>query len=372
MVGGGRSVEPLDQSTVQPRIDLGVVVAPGLARDVTAGIAENLLEDLRAHYDDVDWRTELSVDRLVVPPVPTTELLSAARRKLLTTDWDLAVVVTDLPLRVAGRTVPRHSNPTHGIAVVSLPALGPLHLRQRLRRAVLELVGELVGHGAEGRNLLRELGTEVANRPGFGFVPAVLLSHVRLLLGMVRANRPWRFAARLYGALVAALAVSVYGVVTSDIWRLSSALSWWRLTVTSLAALAVTVVGIIAVHGLWERAPDSRVRDQVVLFNFATTASVAIGIVSLYVALFALILGGAELVVTPHVFAGAIGHDAGLADYATLAWFVASLATIGGALGAGLESNEAIREAAYSSISEKELPSPQTKPLNSQDPPSPE
>jgi hypothetical protein len=172
---------------------------------------------------------------------------------------------------------------------------------------------------------------------------------------MVRANRPWRFAARLYGALVAALAVSVYGVVTSDIWRLSSALSWWRLTVTSLAALAVTVVAIIAVHCLWERAPDSRVRDQVVLFNFATTASVAIGIVSLYVALFALILGGAELVLTPHVLAAAIGHDAGLADYATLAWFVASLATIGGALGAGLESNEAIREAAYSSISEKEL-----------------
>ena len=365
MVGGGgggqdteqhgRSVAPLDQSTAQPRIDLGVVVAPGLARDVTAGIAENLLEDLRAHYDGVDWRTELTVDRLVVPPVPTTELLAAARRKLLAADWDLAVVVTDLPLRLAGRTVPRHSNPTHGIAVVSLPALGPLHLRQRLRRAVLELVGELVGHGAGGRNLLRELGTEVANRPGLAFVPAVLLSHVRLLLGMVRANRPWRFAARLYGALFAALAVSAYGVVTSDIWRLSSALSWWRLTVTSLAALAVTVVAIIAVHGLWERAPDSRVRDQVVLFNFATTASVAIGIVSLYVALFALILGGAELVVTPHVLAGAIGHDAGLADYATLAWFVASLATIGGALGAGLESNEAIREAAYSSISEKEL-----------------
>ena len=145
----GRSVAPLDQSTAQPRIDLGVVVAPGLARDVTAGIAENLLEDLRAQYDGVDWRAELRVDRLVMPPVPTT----------------------------------------HGIAVVSLPALGPLHLRQRLRRAVLELVGELVGHGVGGRNLLRELSTEVPNRPGLAFVPAVLLSHVRLLLGMVRANR---------------------------------------------------------------------------------------------------------------------------------------------------------------------------------------
>src|SRR6185437_15844573 len=88
----GRSLAPLDQSTAQPRIDVGIVVAPGLARDVTAGIAENLLEDLRAHYDGMDWRSELTVDRLVVPPVPTTELLAAARRKLLAADWDLAVV----------------------------------------------------------------------------------------------------------------------------------------------------------------------------------------------------------------------------------------------------------------------------------------
>src|SRR5205814_7823560 len=224
----------------QPCVVLGVIVAPGLARDVTAKIAAELGDDLRALDTGVDWRTELTVDRLVAPPVQTTEIIDAARRKLLDANWDLGVVVTDLPLRVGRRPVSRQVSPTHGIAVVSLPALGAVHLTQRLRRTLLALVRELAGNGASegsnggplagmrrqwGRDVLQELATEMAARPGalrLLFVPAVLFSHLRLLLGMVRANRPWRLAARLYRALVAAVAAGAYGVVNSDIWRISA------------------------------------------------------------------------------------------------------------------------------------------------------
>jgi hypothetical protein len=104
---------------------------------------------------------------------------------------------------------------------------------------------------------------------------------------------------------------------------------------------------VIVAHGLWERAPDRRLRDQVILFNFATAATVLIGIVTLYVALFLLIFAAAELLLTPAALGSGLGHAVGTGDYATLAWFTASLATVGGALGAGLESDEAVREAAY-------------------------
>jgi serine phosphatase RsbU (regulator of sigma subunit)/PAS domain-containing protein len=64
--------------------------------------------------------------------------------------------------------------------------------------------------------------------------------------------------------------------------------------------------------------------------------------------LFVLALVAALLLVVPELLSAALGHPAGLADYAELAWLTSSLATVGGALGAGLETDEAVRQAAYS------------------------
>jgi hypothetical protein len=293
----------------QPDIALGVIVAPGLARDVTAKVASELANDLRAMNSGVEWKTELAVDRLVAPPVQTAEILAAARRKLLDENWDLGIVVTDLPLRVGRTHVSRQVSPTHGIAVVSLPALGALHLAHRLRWTLLELVGELVGEGRGqwsgdgalarlkrrwGRGVLQELATDIASRPGtlrFLFVPEVIASHLRLLLGMVRANRPWRLAAGLYRALLAAVVAGAYGIVTSDIWRISATAGSTRLALASVVSVSFTSGAVIVAHSLWERAPARHLRDQVILFNFATTATVLIGIATLYAALFLMILG---------------------------------------------------------------------------------
>jgi hypothetical protein len=324
---------------------LGVVVAPGLAEDVTAAVVADLAEELARRHGAVSWRTELVVDRLVEPPAPTAELIDAARRLVLDRNWDLAIVVTDLPLRQGARPVRRHASPTHGVAVISLPAFGVLHLRGRLRRTLLDLVAELVGQGEQpGR--LRELASEI-ERTGVFFVPAVVLGHLHLLVGMVRANRPWRLAVRLYGVLAAALAAGAYGVVTSDIWQISDALGWQRLVLANALSVGIIVAALIVAHDLWERAPDPRVRDQVVLFNVVTALTVVLGILTLYAALFVLILGGAELVVRPHVFRERLGHSLELRNYLTFSWFAASLATIGGALASGLESHHAVREAAY-------------------------
>ena len=61
--------------------------------------------------------------------------------------------------------------------------------------------------------------------------------------------------------------------MTGDVWRLSAAAGWERHLAMAVSSVVAMVSSIIAAHGLWERAPDPRVRDQVILFNFATTAT---------------------------------------------------------------------------------------------------
>ena len=97
---------------------------------------------------------------------------------------------------------------------------------------------------------------------GVRFVAAVVRGNLRLLLGMVRANRPWRLAARLSRALVAALAAVAFALVTSDIWRIADSLGWLRLLALSIVSLAAIVLALLAAHGLWERAANRRGREQ--------------------------------------------------------------------------------------------------------------
>ena len=68
---------------------------------------------------------------------------------------------------------------------------------------------------------MRELGARTERgEHGVGFVARVITGNIWLLLGMLRANRPWRLALRLMRVLAVAFAAGVFALVTSDIWRL--------------------------------------------------------------------------------------------------------------------------------------------------------
>jgi hypothetical protein len=354
-------------------LTLGLLAAPGIAAD----LAQQLADDLPAALADrigteLAWEIPVVVDRLAAEPGIGTAVIDAARERMLREGWDLAVVLTDLPLRIGRRPVVADASATHGVALICLPALGAVQLRRRARDAVVRLVDGLVGESLElggrdgaarrqrvGRRLADLAHTEKRVEPDdvgvdVRLVAAVVRGNARLIAGMLRANRPWQLAARLSRALVAAGATLVFALVTSDIWKLADALPAVNLSALTVVSLAAIVGFLILSHGLWSRPTDGIGREQAILFNLVTVLTLLIGVASLYVALFVLAMACAGLALDPSVVTQALGHHAGLGSYVRISWMASSLATVAGALGSGLESDATVREAAYGYRPERE------------------
>jgi len=177
----------------------------------------------------------------------------------------------------------------------------------------------------------------------------------RLLLGMVLANRPWLLVPGLKSALVAALATGAVATMNSTVWLLAGSLSWWRLLVATVASIAL-VVGWIVIDGqLWDRPEDDSAdaRQRSRLYNVSTLVTLTTGVLICYFALYVVNLLWALFVIDPTVMGSSLHASRDYGDIFVLTWFVASAATVGGGLGTGLESDDAIRAAAYSKREEE-------------------
>jgi hypothetical protein len=344
---------------------LGLLAAPGWPTELAEALAEDLPGLLADRVSDaVSWCVPVRTDPAVADISRGVEAIDFARARLLRDGWDMAVCISDAPLRIGTRPVVADASATHGVALISLPALGAVQTRRRARDAVIRLVDGLVGESLELGELGPRRRARVSHRIAslaapiravepaeddvdLRFVAAVVRGNVRLLAGMVRANRPWRLIVRLSRALAAAAAAVVFALVTTDLWVLADALNWLRLLVFNVLSVGATVVWLIVSHRLWEVRQGRGSRQQTILFNAATTLTLLLGAASLYAALFAITIGSAAVLIDAGVLGKALGHDADLGDYAVLAWMASSLATIAGGLGAGLETDEAVREAAY-------------------------
>ncbi|MEU6765652.1 hypothetical protein ABZ916_24430 [Streptomyces sp. NPDC046853] len=282
-------------------------------------------------------------------------------------DWDIVVALTDLPLHAHGGRVVVDLSHEHGLALLSLPSLGGLRLQTRARRAVEETVLGLAGPqdtGAEGRPRSQRHPRPLAAgitpiQPGqvgeeetadLRYVVSGPRGYLRVLAGMVRANRPWRLVPGLSKALAAALATGAVATVNSTVWSLAEALSTPRLVIATVGSVALMIGWLIVDAQLWHRAASAspEARQKARLYNTSTVLTVGIGVLVCYLGLLLINVVWALFILNDQVFASMTRDPLNATDYWTLSWFVASTATVGGALGSGLESDEAIRAAAYS------------------------
>jgi len=341
---------------------VGVVADPVAA---PARIAQQLERDLprllAEQLTDRVWRVEVVCERLPPSDMCAVEMMDLATERMQQHGWDLAVCVTDLPLVSGKQAVVAEASNSRHVAVVSLPAFGAMALRRRVRAVVVQLIEDLRGRRIPGGNVeehrrgeLPALGRAfrrvILDQEGVDVRIVAAWGRLRLLVGMVLDNRPWRVVLGLRGALVGAFAFSTFYLLNTTLWQLASTMSVFQRLAAVLGSIAVIVTWLITYHHLWERTRDRPIqeRDQAVLFNASTVLTLTIGLACGYLALYLLNLIAAIIVFTPKVFSQYVGPTLGVGDYAIVVLVVTAAATVAGAIGSGFDSEEAVREAAYS------------------------
>ena len=387
--------ERLPRSDITGSVKLGLVAAPEIPEKIANELADELPELLHRHVDErISWEVSVVCDPLTGAEREAPEILDSCQERLEQEGWDLAVCLTDLPIYRGEHLIVADVSASRGVAGLSLPALGALRLRSRAREATLQIVNELyaripeLGKDAshahsEGRDIEMDTDSETGDSRLPGRRPHRLVNrrlteivapfrrveppdedmkemnvdarfaapgvrgHLRLLSGMVLANRPWKILPSFKSTLAATFATGAYAMIFTTIWQMSDLFGWPRLTAFMIVAMIGMVAWIIVGHGLWERSHDREERHWRVLYNGVTVLTLGVAMLLSYAVLFVLFLVAAGFFVPASMFQSTVGHPVGLSDYLAMAWLTASLATIAGALGSSLEDEDTVREATY-------------------------
>lgn len=281
-------------------------------------------------------------------------LIDHAVRMKRERSWEAAVCVTDLPLcgendelLVADLSV------ESGVAVLSLPALGAGRLRRRVTEVTVQILQELIptDHATPplaDRDLPGPFRLVTPETDGIDAQVVASRGLYRQLVGMVRANRPWRLWMGLRRGVVAALAFSILMLINPTVWELGIQQSSYRLVVISLCVVVAMVTWLIFYHHLWVFADEPGDRRQVFLFNASTAITFTFGLTVAFIALLAVNFAASRVLLSDNVLANELGSPPGVIDYVKVSWMATACASVIGALGTGFENGEDVRDAAYS------------------------
>lgn len=330
------------------QLALGLLADPHLPHELTKVIARELPASLdKAFGPSITWSVDVLCERL-----PADErgphVGDAARARKIDEGWDLVICITDLPRHDGRRAVIADVDVDDGMALASLPSLGAFGLRGRVHRAIMRIVAELLEAETAGPSIPHAERTD-PDEQGIDvrFLARWPRGYLRLVAGMVKANRPWFLARRLYRVLVAAIGTGAYIVMSQSLWLLSGTLHTARLIIATILSIGAMVTWVIVDHDLWEKRDGPFEPERALLYNTVTVITFTLGISVLYLGLFLALLAGTLYLIDGGLLEQVTKQPVDITDYLRIAWLGASVATVAGALGSSLEKDKEVREAAY-------------------------
>lgn len=346
-------------------IVLGLIADPDMPEAIADHLAETLPDELGE-----GWRIEVDADPVTASLKGTSEILEQTAHLCDSHGWTYAICITDLPVRSEDGPVVADVDHDRGVAVMSVPGIGGFQTRRRIHRVVRQVLDDLHEDYGERHEpgeshvehrhglssgvirgiapIRRKVATLEDSHLDVRYVTPGKRGVLRLLSGMVRTNRPWRLVFGLSRALAAAVATSAFGLSSSTIWMVGDQLDIGFKILTTFTAIAALVIWLIAAHDLWEKRDNTRSDPELArLYNASTLLTLIIGVVVLQVILFAVNFALAGLILPASLLTSMLGSEATVGTYLAVAWAFTTLGGIAGALGSSLESDQAVRQAAY-------------------------
>jgi len=365
---------------------IGLITAPGYPNEVGARLREELPSLLEYYVkEEIDWKIDYIEDPLIGGGAESKEILEATKKKKEEKEWDYAICLTDIPLFIEKRMIVAEANEDENIALISMPSFGSTLMIRRLRESIMQLVNEMYyGSSDEARERSAERieskrskhkdvdiddSKNLMTNKFFGWLSPIKREapddreedymdvrftvgrggsiSIRLMGGMVRANRPWNMFPAFLKILTIAFATGSYALVFPTLWLLSEHYTILRMCLLTIFSVIAMTLWIILIHRLWERKRDQSNDYTRKLYNATTFLTLLITVCIYYVMLFCLFLVGVFVFIPMGMLEEQLTSDPGLINYFYIAWIAASVSTVIGALGTALEDEDVVLNATY-------------------------
>ncbi|WP_163527262.1 MFS transporter [Halobacillus ihumii] len=365
---------------------LGLITAPGYPNSLVKSF-KNELPDLLKYYvnENYEWNLEYIEDALTGGTGNSSEVIRATLDKKNNEEWDFAISLTDLPLLKGKKPIVAEAFEEENVALISLPSLGSAAMYKRIRESILQLVNEMYyGVSDEDREqaeqriqakdddaheeLKNKKSTRLVGKRVFEVLSPIqretpeeneskidvrftiksrMSGALRILTGMVRANRPWSMFPAFMKVIIFAFTTGSYALVFPTLWKLSNSYSTWRMFMLSIICILAMVIWIILAHQLWEKKNGGGNDYIRKLYNAATFFTLLFTVIMYYFILFILFSVAVIVLIPMGMLESQLTGSIGYINYFYIAWTATSVSTIIGALGSALENEEVVLASTY-------------------------
>ncbi|MCH4388467.1 5,10-methylene-tetrahydrofolate dehydrogenase [Staphylococcus haemolyticus] len=337
---------------------IGLVPSPGVAHKLVDNAIPKVQQHLHDRIKDVDeWHFESKVDLLIGSAEDVHESIDKAAELKKEYEWDFVICITDLPSISGNKVVISDFNSEKQVSMLSLPALGWINLERKLVKSMTALVEQLYHNNTKERPKVHPLIKPKAVDPREDESSKrryinryFILGWLQLILGLTRANEPWRNLFNFKKIISVAFATGTYVSIFSMPWELSVQYSTLRFIVLMIISILGMAGWLLYAHQLFEEKTSKSQRVYRYVYNATTLLTLVIITLMNYVVLYVLLSISISLFVPVGLFNSwtSANPDFTFINYLKLLWFVSSLGLLAGAMGSTVENEEKIRRITYS------------------------